>query len=143
MPRFSRLAFRPPRPPRLSVKAMMGIVGLVALTFGLATELINRQGRDRHAGREATALAWAAWHDGRLAECAAALAANRPYSYRDRVQVERRGVRTVGVEDYTVALTGWIAERDYHRRQAERLAAEAAEAATQKQYYQRRLLVPF
>lgn len=143
MPRFPRLAFRLPRLPRLTVRSMMGGVALVALTFGLATELINRQGRDRHAEGEATRRARAAWHDEQATLCEAALAADRPYSYRDRIQVERRAVKTVGVGDFSAHLTGWAAERSYHREEGRRLAAEADEAAGKKQYYQRRLLVPF
>ena len=142
MPRTPRLAFRLPRLPRLSVRAMTGLVALVALTFGLAIELQNRQARDRNAAAEASARARAAWHRERAAECDAGLAAGQPYSFRSRVQLQRRAARTLGVEEDPVGLTGWAAERDAHRERCKRLDAEADGFARDKDYYRRRLIVP-
>ena len=140
---FARLASRLPRVPRFSVKAMMGIIALVALTFGLATELINRQGRDRNAETEATNRRQAAWHQEQVDLCDQGQSLNRPYSFRDRVLVQRRGVRSAGIEENTIPLTGWAAEKAAHLERIRLLTAEADEAARKKQYYQRRLLVPF
>ena len=140
---FARLASRLPRPPRFSVKAMMGIVALAALTFVLATELINRQGRDRNAETEATNRRQVAWHQEQVGFCDQGQSLNRPYSFRDRVQVQRRGARSAGIEENSIPLTGWAAEKAAHLERIRLLTTEADEAARKKQYYQRRLLVPF
>ena len=100
MPRFPRLAFRLPRPAwdRLSVKSMIGIVGLVALTFGLATEDQPPGARPprRARGRPPPSgpMRPPGTRETRITECGVlALAANRTLRPRRRPRSSAESVR--------------------------------------------------
>ena len=128
---------------RLTLRTMMIAVAVVGLTFGLATELQNRQGRDASARAEATDRRRAAWHAEQAAVSAAAVEQQRPYSARERNSVHRRAARLHDVGLPGGSFPGWAAEVTYHRYWARWYADQAEAASRRRQNYQRRLLWPF
>ena len=136
-----------PPPPdlrrRLTVGNLMVAVAVIALTFGAATELQNRQGRDRHAAAEAVARRAAEWHREEAAACDRALAANSPYPIKQRNQERRRLARRAGLEPDDRSFRGWSNERDWHRYRLEQMTPLAEDHAARKREFQGRLLVPF
>ena len=128
---------------RFSLRALLILVGMVALEFGLATELQNRRGRDANLAAAAKHRSQLAWHRDQADRCRESIAQGRPYPIRERNAVHRRATRSLDIPILAFPCRDWAGELTYHRYWADWHATEADEAARKQQHYQRRLLWPF
>ena len=128
---------------RFRLRTLIIVVAVVGLTFGLAIELQNRQGRDANAVAEAKDRRRAAWHRDQAALAAGAFAHGRPYSPRQRNLDYRRAARSLDLEPSGGPFPGWVAEVGHHQERANFYAEQAELAAGRRRDFQRRLLWPF
>ena len=129
-------------PLRLRVRGLLVLVALVALAFGLTSEIRVRRDLRRVRDREFALWTEVAWHYRQADRCLAGRNQAEPYSFANRraewakEPIKPRILRSAG--NYS----GWELERSTHQYWGARLEGEAIDRTEERKALERRLWLP-